>query len=64
MYTVLEYSVDVICPGKGGAKAEAGESLFCSATGHTVVYNGMISVVTEPIFAGQFKISGAHVEIL
>jgi hypothetical protein len=43
-----------------GEEATPPAAEVASVTGHTVVYNEMISVVTWPSFAGQFVTVGAQ----
>lgn len=51
------YTVEVVDFGAGGGAA--GVEL-APVTGQTVVYRAIVSVVTEPSFAGQLVTSGAH----
>jgi len=50
------YGVSVVI----GAEVDVGTEDSVSVTGQTVVYRLMISVVTEPILAGQLVTSGAQ----
>lgn len=59
VYVVVAYTVEVVYCVTSGVVVGAATSVLVLVTGHTVVYNTLVSVTTVP-FPGQFVTVGAH----